>query len=443
LYGPLVPPQIETSSALVTLLSEPGAERRQLTVMFVDLVGSTELSVRLDPEDLRDVLATYHALVAQVINDHGGFVAQYLGDGALVYFGYPTSHEDDAERSIKAALALLAQTSALTVHGADVLIRIGIATGLVVVGDKAIGSDAAHEPRIMGETPNLAARLQAMASPRSIVIAETTRELVGGLFRYESLGFVELKGLSRPVPAWKVQGETGLDDRFRALRSDAVPFIGREEELDLLRRRWRQVADQGGRVVLISGEPGVGKSRLVATARDIIAADGHRVLDYFCSQNLTNTALYPVTRQIERSCGLLPTDTTAARRRKVNAFLGELAKAETRALVSDLLSIERLDNKDVIARLSPTGRRKATFALLIRHLLLIAARNRALLLFEDIHRADASTLELLDLLISQIDGYPILLVATYRRVSNKLGGSVPSVCRYTGPTTGVPAAASN
>jgi class 3 adenylate cyclase/tetratricopeptide (TPR) repeat protein len=414
LFGPLVSPQIETSSAPATLVSGPGAERRQLTVIFVDLVGSTELSARLDPEDLRDVLATYHRLVAEVINDYGGFVAQYLGDGALVYFGYPTSQEDDAERSIKAALALLARTSALTVHGADILIRVGIATGLVVVGDKAIGSDAAYEPRIMGETPNLAARLQAMAAPRSIVIAETTRELVGGLFRYESLGSVELKGLSRPVPAWKVQGETGLDDRFRALRSDAVPFIGREEELDLLRRRWRQVADQGGKVVLISGEPGVGKSRLVAAAREMISGDDPRVLDYFCSQNFANTALYPVTRQIERSCGLVPTDTKAARRRKVNAFLGELANAETRALLSDLLSIERFDKKDVIGRLSAPERRKASFDLLIRHLLLIAVSNRLLVLFEDIHWADASTLELLDLLISQINGYPILLVATYR-----------------------------
>ena len=382
--------------------------------MFVDLVGSTELSTRLDPEDLRDVLATYHALVAQVINDHGGFVAQYLGDGALVYFGYPTSHEDDAERSIKAALALLAHTSTLTLHGADVLIRIGIATGLVVVGDKAIGSDAAHEPRIMGETPNLAARLQAMASPRSIVIAESTRELVGGLFRYANLGSVELKGFSRPVPAWKVRGETGVDDRFRALRSDAIPFIGREEELDLLRRRWAQLAEQGAKVVLISGEPGVGKSRLLAAAREMIAGDDPQVVDYFCSQNFTNTALYPITRQIERTCGLLSSDTKDDQRRKLDAFLGDLGTAETLALLSDLLSIGRFDNQDVIDRLSPAERRKATFDLLIQQLVSMAGRNRALIFFEDIQWADASTLELLDFLISQIDGYPILLVATYR-----------------------------
>jgi class 3 adenylate cyclase/tetratricopeptide (TPR) repeat protein len=412
--GPLVPREIKTSLAPATLPPQTNAERRQLTVMFVDLVGSTELSTRLDPEDLREVLATYHGLIAQVTNDHDGFVAQYLGDGALVYFGYPTSQEDDAERSIKAALALVAHTNALTLHGADVLIRIGIATGLVVVGDKAIGSDAAHEPRIMGETPNLAARLQAMANPRSIVIAESTRELVGGLFRYDNLGFVEMKGLSRPVAAWKVQGETGLDDRFRALRSDAIPFIGREEELDVLLRRWRQVADQGGKVVLISGEPGVGKSRLLAAARAMIARDDPQIVDYFCSQNFTNTALYPITRQIERSCGLLPGDTKDNRWRKLDAFLGALAKPETLALAADLLSIGRFDNEDLMGRFSPAQRRKATFDLLFRHVASIAARSRVLIVFEDIHWADASTLELLDLLITQIEGYPILLVATYR-----------------------------
>jgi class 3 adenylate cyclase len=257
------------------------AERRQLTVMFVDLVGSTELSTRLDPEDLREVLRTYHALVAEVVKDHDGHVAQYLGDGALVYFGYPTSQEDDAERSIKAALALVARTSALTIHGADIRIRVGIATGLVVVGDKAIGSDAAHEPRVMGETPNIAARLQAMARPQDILIAESTRQLVGRLFAYEALGPIELKGVSRPVAAWNVIAATGMEDRFAALRSEAAPFVGREEELEFLLRRWRQIPEEGGKAVLVSGEPGIGKSRLLAVARDRIAADGPQIVTYF------------------------------------------------------------------------------------------------------------------------------------------------------------------
>jgi class 3 adenylate cyclase len=186
--------------------------------MFVDLVGSTSLSARLDPEDLRELLAAYHQLVADIVGEHGGQVAQYLGDGALVYFGYPINHEEDAERSIKTGLSLLERTRGLTIQSAKINIRIGIATGLVVVGDKAVGSDAAHEPRIMGETPNIAARLQGAARPGEMVIAESTRQLVGSLFAYESLGSPELKGVPRPVAAWKVVGATGVDDRFKALR---------------------------------------------------------------------------------------------------------------------------------------------------------------------------------------------------------------------------------
>lgn len=207
--------------------SDAAGERRQVTVMFVDLVGSTTLSTQLDPEDLRELLATYHDIVSEAVNAQGGHVAQFLGDGALVYFGYPISHEDDGERAIKAGLSLLERTRDLTIHGSQIRIRIGLATGLVVVGDKAVGSDAAHEPRIMGETPNIAARLQSMAQPGEIVIAESTRQLVGSLFAYESLGPIELKGVPRPVAAWKVLGTTEADDRFRALRSAATPFIGR------------------------------------------------------------------------------------------------------------------------------------------------------------------------------------------------------------------------
>ena len=403
-----------TKTSPTTAPTDTAAKRRQLTVMFVDLVGSTELSTRLDPEDLREVLATYHGLVSEVIRAHEGFVAQYLGDGALVYFGYPTSHEDDAERAIRAALALLAQTGGLSVPGAKVRIRIGIATGLVVVGDKAVGSDQAHEPRIMGETPNLAARLQGVAHPNSIVIAESTRQLVGSLFAYESLGAVELKGLSRAIAAWRVLAETGVDDRFRALRSDATPFIGREEELDLLLRRWHQLPDEGGKAVFISGEPGLGKSRLLAQAREMVSADNPQVVTYFCSQNFSNTAFYPVIRQIARSCELASTDTNEEQRHKLEAFLGSLSAPEPVALLSDLLSIERLDNPDPISHLSPAERRKGTFDLLTRHLASVTTGGRSVVVFEDIHWADASTLELLDLVIAGIEAHPMLLIATYR-----------------------------
>lgn len=393
---------------------EAAGERRQVTVMFVDVVGSTALSGRLDPEDLRELLAAYHDLVAEVVNTHGGHVAQFLGDGALVYFGYPISHEDDGERAIKAGLSLLERTRGLTIQGSETNIRIGLATGLVVVGDKAVGSDAAHEPRIMGETPNVAARLQSVAQPGEMVIAESTRQLIGSLFAYDSLGLIELKGVPRPVQAWKVVGVAELDDRFKALRSAATPFIGREEELHLLSRRWNQVAEEGGKAVLVSGEPGVGKSRLLAAARELVSSDDPQVVTYFCSQSFTNTALYPVIRHIERSCGLSSSDAQEEGRPDFEAFLGPLFTPKSSALISDLLSMQRSDSPDPIRDLSPAERRKATFELLIGQLVSSSAAGRLVLVFEDMHWADASTLELVDLLIARIQAHPILLVATHR-----------------------------
>ena len=338
---------------------------------------------------------------------------QYLGDGALVYFGYPASHEDDTQRSIRAGLALIERTHGLTMHGAEIRVRIGVATGLVVVGDKAVGSDAAHEPRIMGETPNVAARLQGMAQPGEIVIAGSTRQLVGALFAYEDLGLVELKGVPRPVAAWKVLHATGLEDRFRALRSDATPFVGREKELDLLLRRWRQLREEGGKAVFIAGEAGLGKSRLLAAAREMIAADDPQVVTYFCSQNFTNTALYPIIRQMERACHFGSSDTQDRQLRKLEAFLGKLYTPEALSLFADLLSIA-FDGADHVSHLSPAERRKATFDLLIQHLTTLAEARPLAVVFEDIHWADASTLEFLDLLIDAIEVHSILLLATHR-----------------------------
>jgi class 3 adenylate cyclase len=382
--------------------------------MFVDLVGSTTLSAQLDPEDLRELLATYHGMVGEVVKAHGGHVAQFLGDGALVYFGYPISHEDDGERAIKTGLSLLERTRRLTMHRAEINIRIGLATGLVVVGDKAVGSDAAHEPRIMGETPNIAARLQGMAKPGDVVIAESTRQLVGSLFAYESLGPVELKGVPRPVTAWKVISASEIDDRFKALRSAATPFIGREEELDLLSRRWRQVSEEGGKVVLISGEPGVGKSRLTAAARDALCISEDRIVTYFCSQSFTSTALFPVVRYITRTCGMRVEDTGESRRKKLQAFLGPLETPGALALLIELLSAEASDEFDAIAHLSPAERRKATFDLLIQYSASLAQKGPVAIVFEDIHWADPSTLELLDLLIGRIEPHRILVIATFR-----------------------------
>ena len=243
-----------------------GAERRQLTVMFCDLVGSTPLSVRYDPEDLRDVIGAYHRCVADTVASYAGFVAKYMGDGVLVYFGYPQAHEDDAERAVRAGLGLIDAVSRLDVKSVKLQTRIGIATGLVVVGD-LIGEGSAQEQSVVGETPNLAARLQALATPNTLVISIATRRQVGGLFDLEDLGPQALAGFAAPQPAWRVIGESGMLSRFEALRSGETPLVGRDEELDLLVRRWEQAKTGEGRVVLISGEPGIGKSRLTAALR--------------------------------------------------------------------------------------------------------------------------------------------------------------------------------
>jgi len=239
------------------------AERRQLTVMFCDLVDSTALASRLDPEDLREVLAAYHAVVAEVVVKFGGYVAKYMGDGVLAYFGYPQAHEHDAEQAVRAGLALIDRVSRLESGTAALASRVGIATGLVVVGD-LIGSGEAQERAVVGETPNLAARLQQMAPANAVLVAESTRRLVGDLFDYRDLGAVALKGLAEPVPASQVLSESTVENRFAALRSMLLsPLVGRDEEVQLLLRRWSQAKEGEGQIVLISGEAGVGKTSLV------------------------------------------------------------------------------------------------------------------------------------------------------------------------------------
>jgi class 3 adenylate cyclase len=296
------------------------AERRQVTVMFSDLVGSTALSARIDPEDLREVISAYQKCVAETVQRFGGFVAKFMGDGVLVYFGYPQAHEDDAERAVRAGLELMRAVGDLKTH-APLQTRVGIATGLVVVGD-LIGSGASQEQAIVGETPNLAARLQGVAEPNAVVIAESTRRLVGSLFELEDLGAKNLKGVEGSVRAWAALRPSSVESRFDALHASGVTeLVGREEELELLLRRWSKAKTGEGQVVLISGEPGIGKSRLTAALLERIAAEPHTRLRYFCSSQHTDSALYPIISQMERAAGFAHDDGLQTKLDKLDAVL--------------------------------------------------------------------------------------------------------------------------
>ena len=275
--------------------------------MFCDLVGSTALSARLDPEDLQELLRAYQAQVKDVVCGYGGYIAKYMGDGVLVYFGYPQAHEDDAERAVRAGLSLVKSIGQLDTAGGEPLnVRVGIATGLVVVGD-LIGSGEAQERGIAGETPNLAARLQGLAEPGAVIIADGTRRLVGDLFELSGLTPSALKGFAEPVRAWRVLGEGHAESRFEALHGTRLtPLVGRGEELDLVLSRWQQAKEGSGQVALISGEPGIGKSRLVLSLRERLHDEPKATVSYACSPHHVHSALFPFIAQLERSAGFSP-----------------------------------------------------------------------------------------------------------------------------------------
>ena len=389
----------------------PKVERRQLTVMFCDLVGSTALSARLDPEDLREVIGAYHAAVADVIGGFGGFVAKYMGDGLLAYFGYPQAHEDDAERAVRAGLAVIGVVRRLQTP-VPLQTRVGLATGLAVVGD-LIGSGAAREESVVGETPNLAARLQALAQPDAVVVADSTRQLVGSLFEYQSLGEVELKGLPAPVRAFRVLAESRVGSRFEALRSSEMPLVGRDEEIELLRRRWEQAKAGTGRVVLISAEPGIGKSRLTEAFRESIAGDAHTRLRYFCSPHRQDSALFPFIGQLERAAGFERDDAPAARLDKLQVLVARDAPEGDVQLLAELLAVP-LDNRFPVLDLTPQRKKEKTIEALLRQLAGLTKRQPVLMIFEDVHWADPSSRELLDLIVEQLESMRVLMIATFR-----------------------------
>jgi class 3 adenylate cyclase len=320
--------------------------------LFSDLVGSTVLSARMDPEDLREVISAYQKCVASTVQRFGGFVAKYMGDGVLVYFGYPEAHEDDAERGVRAGLELIAAVTSLQ-SSVSLQSRVGIATGLVVVGD-LVGSGDAQERGIVGETPNLAARLQGIAEPNTVVIAESTRKLLGGLFDVEDLGTQDLKNIAEPVRAWAALRPASVESRFEAFHGAGLTeLVGREEEFDLLLRRWSKAKNGEGQIVLLSGEAGIGKSRLIAALLETLATEPHTRLRNFCSPQHTDSALHPVIGQMERAAGFTYTDTPQAKLDKLAALLAKSStSAHDAALLAEMLSLPN-DGRYPALKLTP------------------------------------------------------------------------------------------
>jgi class 3 adenylate cyclase/predicted ATPase len=389
------------------------AERRQVTVMFSDLVGSTALSARMDPEDLREIISSYQKCVAETVQRLGGYVAKYMGDGVLVYFGYPQAHEDDAERAVRAGLELTAAVRALKVSS-PLQTRVGIATGLVVVGD-LIGTGAAQEQAVVGETPNLAARLQGIAEPNVVVIADSTRKLLGNLFELEDLGPKDLKGISELVRAWAALRASSAEGRFEALHASGLTaLVGREEELELLLRRWSKAKTGEGQVVLLSGEAGIGKSRLTAALLERLADEPHTRLRYFCSPQHTDSALYPVISQMERAAGFVHDDTVRKRLDKLDAVLAQTSiSTADAALFAELLSLPN-DGHYPKLDLTPEQRRQGTLAALVSWMEALAGQHPVLMIFEDAHWTDPTSLEVFGRVVDRVRNLRVLVIVIFR-----------------------------
>ncbi|MDO9015245.1 MAG: adenylate/guanylate cyclase domain-containing protein [Polynucleobacter sp.] len=395
------------------------SERRQLTVMFCDLVDSTALSSRLDPEDLQDVIRRFLDACSQAIGQLNGYIAKYMGDGMLVYFGYPHAHENDAERAVHAGLAILDTVRALNLDNSHpqfgISARIGIATGQVVVGE-LMGQGTAKERSVFGETPNLAARLQALAKPDQLIIDPATKRLVGNEFEFLDLGAFSLKGFDTPIQAWHVLNIRLSASRFESYRSNQLAkFVGREQEISLLLGRWREAVGGEGQVVLLSGEAGIGKSRIARSLCDRLADERHQMIQFQCSPYHTNTALYPAINFLRQAAGLASQDSAQAQLQKLDVLTREsgIENQDTVSLLADLLSI-RGDHWDPLLNVLSEKRKDMTLEALVQYLQGLADHGPVLFIVEDAHWFDPTTLELMTRIIGRIRQMRVLLLITSR-----------------------------
>jgi class 3 adenylate cyclase len=423
-------PAASEKSLLASSDRRSGAlEQRQLTIMVCNLAGSTPLPTSLDAEEVHDLIAAFHKAVGDTAAQFDGSVAQYLSDGAVVYFGYPAAHEHDAEQAVRAGFAILGVVGTMKaatdagLHG-----RIGIATGRVVVSQQ-FGTGDTRQHVAIGETPILAARLQAIAAPSEIVIADSTRRLVGQLFDCRPLDPVEVKGLTQPIEAWRVIGETAGVSRFDARRTGKLsPLVGRQEELDLLLRRWQQAKHGEGRVVLLSGEPGIGKSRLAESLVTALEGEPYARLRYFCSPHHVNSPLHPVITQLELAARLEPGSDFGARLERLEATFNPTSKNPSRdvALIAELLGMSPQGRFRAV-QASPQQKREMLLAALLDQIDGLAAQGPVLIVLEDAHWIDPTSLDLAERMVTRAANRPVLLVVTFRQELQPAWSDLPHV----------------
>jgi class 3 adenylate cyclase/tetratricopeptide (TPR) repeat protein len=425
---PEVTAPIQARPDVISPSPSSDAERRHLTVMFVDLVGSTEMATQMDAEDMRDVITSYQNTVAGVVSRYEGFVAKFMGDGVLCYFGWPCANEDDAERAVRAGLSIIEAVKKTNApDGSPLSTRVGIATGVVIVGD-LIGSGATQEAAVVGETPNLAARLQGVAGLNQLVVAKETQHLLGTLFDLALLDGQDLKGISGPVDAYRVEGEATVQSRFAARQSGAMtPIVGREREIELMTERWSLARSEQGQMLIVSGEAGIGKSRITQAVIDMLANDDHTRISYQCSPYHVDSAFYPVIQQMSFAAGFASSDSPDVRLDKLEALLG--ADQEPLRLVAPLLGLDGGSRYGPV-ELMPAQQRARTMQVLAGLLVRQATAKTVLLVFEDLHWIDPTSLELLDLLLDAITDQPVMILATARPTFEHGFGGHPIVTRF-------------